>query len=327
MAVSNRTRQSAENVAKEFGINEVYDDWNDLVVSPDLDAIVIGTWPNTHHPITLAALEAGKHVLCEARMAMDSVQAREMLDASNRRPELTAHLVPSPLSFRVDRTVRRLLDEGALGGLFAVDIDFKDGSFPETDAALHWREDRALSGNNIMALGIWYETLMRWVGPAQSVVALGQISQSTRSGPDGPVELAIPDHIDVSAAFPAGFQTHFQISTSAGLAPANQATLFGTEGTLRFEDGSLLMGRRGDSALSPVEIPPSEAGEWTVEEDFIESIRGSEDRATTDFETGVRYMEFTDAVWSSMAERRLIDLPLWSSVDDTREILKKESSF
>lgn len=68
VAVANRTQESGERVAREFGIPRVYDDWRALVRVDDLDAICIGTWPYAHCAITLAALEHGKHVLCEARM-------------------------------------------------------------------------------------------------------------------------------------------------------------------------------------------------------------------------------------------------------------------
>jgi predicted dehydrogenase len=67
VSVANRSRASAERVAKDFGIGRVHDDWRALVTDPGLDAVVIGTWPYLHHPITLAALAAGKHVLTEGR--------------------------------------------------------------------------------------------------------------------------------------------------------------------------------------------------------------------------------------------------------------------
>src|SRR5262245_33971794 len=80
IAVCNRRPESTRAVAAEFGIPRVYDDWHVLLSAPDIDAVVIGTWPYLHKPITLAALQAGKHVLTEARMAMAAAEAREMLE-------------------------------------------------------------------------------------------------------------------------------------------------------------------------------------------------------------------------------------------------------
>ena len=86
VSVANRSRQSSERVAAEFGIPRVYDSWQELVRADDIDAVVIGTWPYLHCQITVAALESGKHVLCEARMAMNAAEAKTMLAASRKGP-------------------------------------------------------------------------------------------------------------------------------------------------------------------------------------------------------------------------------------------------
>ena len=90
VAVANRTRGSGQRVASEFGIAQVQDDWQALLDDDGIDAVCIGTWPYMHSTLLIAALEAGKHVLCEARMAMDHDDARDMLDAARRHPALTA---------------------------------------------------------------------------------------------------------------------------------------------------------------------------------------------------------------------------------------------
>src|SRR5438477_559713 len=72
VAVCNRRPESTREAAREFGIPRTFDNWQDLVGDPAIDAVVIGTWPYLHEPITLAALAAGKHVLTEARMARNA---------------------------------------------------------------------------------------------------------------------------------------------------------------------------------------------------------------------------------------------------------------
>ncbi|MBF8299605.1 MAG: ligC, partial [Dehalococcoidia bacterium] len=69
VGVANRSMESGQRAAKEYGIPQVFDTWLDLVESDEIDAVVIGTWPYMHCPVTLAALENNKHVLTEARMA------------------------------------------------------------------------------------------------------------------------------------------------------------------------------------------------------------------------------------------------------------------
>ncbi|MGE3778858.1 MAG: Gfo/Idh/MocA family protein, partial [Pirellulaceae bacterium] len=151
VSVCNRSRASSEQVARDFGISQVYDRWEDLIAAPDTHAIVIGTWPYMHCPLTLAALAAGKHVLCEARMARNAREAHRMEAAAQARPHLVAQLVPSPLTLRVDKTVQRLLAEGFVGDLLAVDV--RDGNtFLNLQAPLHWRQDFDLSGYNTLSL-------------------------------------------------------------------------------------------------------------------------------------------------------------------------------
>src|SRR5687768_10726645 len=102
VGVVNRSRESSERVAKQFSIPRTYDAWEDAIHVDEADAIVIGTWPHLHYLTTVAALKANKHVLCEARMAMNAAEARAMRDAARIRAHLVAQVVPSPMTLRVD---------------------------------------------------------------------------------------------------------------------------------------------------------------------------------------------------------------------------------
>lgn len=311
VSVVNRTRASSERAAQQFNIPRVHDSWPELVADPEIDAVVIGTWPYLHHPITLAALAAGKHVLTEARMAMNAAQAREMLAAALAHPHLVTQVVPAPFTFTVDRTVQRLLAEGYLGELQAVDLRVSTG-FVDTAALLNWRMDRDRSGVNTMFLGIWYETLMRWVGPATRVTAHARIAVPYRNDPETGERRAvrIPDHVEVLADLPGGAIARMHLSAVAGLMGGPEVWLFGSEGTLRFEQNGnrLSGGRRGDAELREITIPPDQRDTWRVEEEFVNAIRGKEQITRTTFADGVRYMEFTEAVILSAAEHRTVYL-------------------
>src|SRR5256712_9635005 len=144
VAVANRTKESGERDAREFGIPRVYDDWRDLVRAPDVDAVCIGTWPYVDCAITLVALDAGKHVLCEARMAMDAAEARRMLDGARRSPHLITQLVPAPNTLEVDATLQRLVAQGYVGAGPAVAIRAVPGRLAAPDEAAHVREGPTL---------------------------------------------------------------------------------------------------------------------------------------------------------------------------------------
>src|SRR5436305_319558 len=108
VAVCNRRSESTAAAAREFGIARTFDHWQDLVADPEIDAVVIGTWPYLHCPVTLAAIKSGKHVLCEARMALNAAEARQMHAASQRNSHLVCQLVPSPFGLGVHQMVQEL---------------------------------------------------------------------------------------------------------------------------------------------------------------------------------------------------------------------------
>ncbi|MEX2422878.1 MAG: Gfo/Idh/MocA family oxidoreductase [Acidimicrobiia bacterium] len=315
VSVVNRSRSSSQRVADEWSIPRVADDWGSLVNDDDIDAVVIGTWPNLHHPVTMAALQAGKHVLCEARMAMNAREAREMHDAARTRPQLVAQVVPAPISLAVDATVTRLISEGHLGRVLSVEVEARSGASVDPSAPLHWRQDADRSGMNIMSLGIWYETAMRWVGEAGEVMAMGTVTVPWRADETGRMRaVKVPDHIDVVARMACGAQARFHVSEATGPPAVNRITVRGADGVLAFENGTLLGAKANESQLQPILIPESETGRWRVEEEFVNAIRGLERVSLTDFGTGVKYMEFTEAVARSMTQHRAVALPL--SLDD-----------
>jgi predicted dehydrogenase len=308
--VSNRSRASSEKVARDFGIPRVYASWTALIAEPEIDAVVIGTWPYLHAPATLAALAAGKHVLCEARMAMDAREARAMRDAARAKPHLVAQLVPSPFTLGVDAEVRQRIAAGYLGDILAIKV--RDGNtFLDREAPLHWRQDAGLSGVNVLTLGIWYEALLRWAGEATRVMAMGKTFQTMRRDAGGLLQaVRVPEHVDVIADMACGAQAHLQFSAVTGLAGPSEAFLFGSEGTLRFANNTLYGARRGDREPREIPIPPEREGHWRVEEEFINAIRGVEAITHTTFDQGVQYMEFTEAVARSIASGKAVPLPL-----------------
>jgi predicted dehydrogenase len=313
VSVANRSRASGQRIADEFGVQTVYESWIDLIEADDTNAICVGTWPNMHETLVLASLASEKHVMTEARMATNSVEAREMLAASLASPGRVAQIVPAPHTLKVDNTIKGLIADGYLGELLSIDMTVHQGGFIDYDAPVHWRHDRDLSGNNIMQMGIWYEALMRWVGPAEAVTTVARVNVKYRNDDDGRRKyLTIPDQVETICQMASGPVARLRFSTVTGLAPADGVWLFGTEGTLHLNspDMTLRGGRRGDTELSAIEVPADKQGGWRVEEEFINAIRGLEPITHTGFEDGVRYMEFTDAVTLSAQSGQTVHLPL-----------------
>ena len=312
ISVANRSRESGQRIADEYGIPTVYDNWTDLIEAPDTDAICIGTWPYMHRSMVLAALDNDKHVLTEARMAMNASEAHEMLDASREKSGLVTQIVPGPGTLWVDTTIKDLIAAGYLGDILSVDLVSQDG-FIDRDSSLHWRNNRDLSGFNTMQMGIWYESIVRWIGPATSVRAITRVNVRSRNDEGGSRhQIAVPDLVEVICEMASGPVMHMRISAISGLAPADAVWMFGTEGTLHLDagDNGLYGGRKGDGELSEMLISAEKRGGWRVEEEFISAIRGLEPVTHTNFEDGVRYMEFTEAVVRSSQSGETVYLPL-----------------
>lgn len=311
VAVANRSRESSQRIASEYEIPKVYGNWLELIEDDNIDAICVGTWPYMHRNLVLAALEADKHVLTEARMATNAQEAHDMLDASRQFPHLVTQIVPSPFTFKIDNLLQEKIAEGYLGELLSVSLQSLTG-FAEFDGPMHWRNDRNLSGYNILNMGIWYEAMIRWAGRATRVMAMTKVNIPQRRDEDGnPVSITIPDQVDILADLSNGAQANLRFSAVSGLSPGNDLWLYGSEGTIRVDSRlNVYGGRRGDSQLSEIPNPEEKQAHWRVEEEFCNAIRGQEKVTRTPFDVGVHYMEFTEAVTRSAQLGEAVPLPL-----------------
>ncbi len=315
VGVVNRSAESSARVAAEFGIAKTYGDWTELVADPDIDAVMIGTWPNMHCEITCAALEAGKHVLTEARMARDAAEAQRMLDASRAHPKLVAQIVPSPFGLVQHQTIRDLIDDGFLGTLRELVVIGANDNFWNVDAPLHWRQDKAISGYNVLALGILHEAALRYAPPPTRVFAQATIFAPTRPAASGAGtdEATVADSVQIMTELAGGGRGLYHMSGVDLFGPGLQIHLYGSEGTIKLEvapEERLLIGKVGDDNLQVAEITPKKRGGWRVEAEFIGAIRGEETVQFTDFESGVSYMQFTEAVARSAESNQPVVLPL-----------------
>ena len=310
VAVCNRTRESGQRAADEFGIAEVYDRWEDLVRSDRIDAVCVGTWPYMHCPISLGALEAGKHILTEARMAMDLGEARRM-HAASAASDRVAMVVPAPVYLESEPVLLEMVADGFFGDFLEIHVAALSGEY-DPEAPLHWRQRRKLSGRNVMSLGILNETVRRYAGHERSVIAHGKTFTPERLDPESGQNAAadVMESLGVVAELESGATAVYHLSSVARLGRGGDLEIHGTRGALKLEGGVAYVAGEDEEEYRQLQIPTDRMGGWRVEEDFVDAIRDGVPVTRTSFADGVRYMEFTEAVHLSLEEGRRVDLPL-----------------
>lgn len=309
--VCNRSEESGRAVAEEFGIPEVTTDLGRVLEGPDVDAVCIGTWPYRHREYSVGALQAGKHVLCEARMAMDASEARQMLAASQAAPGVIAQVVPAPFDLASWRTIRRLVADGSLGEVREVHVSMLSGQSLDTERPLHWRERVEYSGTNVMTFGILVEAVTRWLGPTRRVTAAGATfidsRVDTESGERVPIE--VPDSLGVLAELESGARVSYRVSTvTESPRAANGISLYGSAGMLHWSMSDTMTFAAVGATPGPLQPDPDTAGEWAVERDFVASIREGAPVELTSFEDGLHYMQVTEAAHRSRREGRAVGI-------------------
>lgn len=310
VAVANRSLESSRRAAEELNIPRAYGSWEELIAADGIDAVLIGTWPYMHKPITLAALESGRHVLCQARMAMNAAEARDMLAASQQHPDLVCMLVPSSSGYSVDRALMSLIGGDLLGEILSVDVHRLQRGFANFGGELDWRHNFEYSGLNVLNVGAIYELMLRWLGPGNHVLAKTRVQIPMRTNEQGvQVPARIPDHVEVLYELANGAPVHMVFSETTGLSRGNDLWIFGTEGTIRVDGANrIFVGRRGDRELAEHSNPPEGQYRHRVEEEFVNAIRGIEPVAMNTFEIGVQYMEWTEAIYRSAESGRAVSL-------------------
>ena len=227
VAVSNSTYESSEKFCRENVPGAVpMANWADLVALPDINVIWIGTPPYMHSAVTVSALEAGKHVFCQARMANDRAEAEEMLAVSKRFPAQVTMLCPPPYGMRGDRVVKNLLAENFLGEIHSIRLQSFHGNFLNPTAPAHWRQRIEISGLNVLTLGIYVEVLHRWFGDIDGLFARGKILYPDRQG----YNVIIPDELNVLCHFALGAEGVLEFSGINAHATGDRLEAYGSEG-------------------------------------------------------------------------------------------------
>lgn len=229
VGVSSRTESRARAAGERFG-GRWTTDYRALLADPQVELVHVVTSSGSHAPITLEALEAGKHVLVEKPMAMNTQDARRLIQAARVRNRVLS--VVSQRRFEEQHAaVHKVLEAGLLGRLLLIEASVPYYRSQAYYDSADWRGTVAQDGGALMNQGIHSVDLMLWfAGPARSVV--GRTATQTHRMEAEDLALGI-------VSFESGAFGTVMATTSAqpGFAPALR--LYGEKGTIWLEGASI----------------------------------------------------------------------------------------
>src|SRR6476661_7411898 len=268
VAIGGRDAAAAGEMARRFDWVHVETDWPALVARDDVDLVDICTPGDTHADIAIAALEAGKHVLCEKPLANSVEEAERMTLAAETAAK---NGVLSMCGFSYRRTpalalARRFVDQGRLGEIRHVRAQYLQDWLADADAPMTWRLDKAKSGSGSLGdIGAHSIDAAQWVTGLNISGVSALLETFVQERPLAGDLVGLGGHGDLSSGAPRGkvtvddaaiFSARFDGGTSAGAVGVFEATRYalGRKNAMRLEvngtKGSLAFDFEDMNALS-----------------------------------------------------------------------------
>jgi len=327
-AVCSRHAEKARQAAAAAGIGDVHTDPYEMIRREDLAAISIVTPPAAHHDLAIAALEAGKHVVCEKPFALDAGQGARMLAAAaaSGRTAMVAH------EFRCTPQrayIRQLLDEGYVGRFELCTIElFLDRYASREPRPWTWLASEAAGGGVLGALGSHYiDGLRCWFGDVATVSGrTDTLRPDLREPGTGRIVRAeTDDTYSFTLTFRNGGMATMVASFAFAPTRGAKIVVMGDGGTLVAEqagpnpaEDGVVIGSRGGAPLAPLATP----ARYTPFADprdprlmafrlFVREFNAGIERAISpapNFTDGLRCQQVMDALRASSATGRTIVL-------------------
>jgi len=264
-AVASRTLEKAQKTAQEFGANEAYGSYEALLDDPDIEVVYIPLPNSLHKEWSIAALRAGKAVLCEKPIALNAAEAREMQAAT----EESGCLLLEAFMYRFSPVVTKAIElvrDGALGEIRTMHSTF---SFVIPDDPTNVRLQPTTGGGALYDVGCYCINVLRMVAWREPTKAW-----ATLSWPDKyDVDMSGVGMLDFGSDLYGTFDTGFTASGD------NYFRVVGTEGVMELPDGVLGRGEEAriilyvDKGEKEIVVPLVDA--YMLElEDMSEAIRG-----------------------------------------------------
>jgi len=310
VAVASARLDRARAVASQFHIPHAFDDYREMLRAVPLDLVSVTAPPYLHHEMTMAALDAGMHVLCEKPFAMSATEGAEMLRKAEQAG--LVHAIDFEFRFIPARAkLKRLLEAGDIGEPFLIRI--ADLVLARTDQRYGWFFDRARGGGLLQAIGSHYIDATRWwVSPITAVSAdlRAVVPERRREDDSGSERVTADDTAIVACRLENGISGRIDLSVSAP-GGYRRTEIFGSEGVLTLEGPKLYRARQGQRE----EVQPDARDQGRLEDPrlgpfvelaqrVVDRINGRDALPFPTFADGLAVQRVMDAVHRSSDERR-----------------------
>ena len=329
VAIASAHRDHAEEVAREFDIPHVEDDWRGVVARADVDLVSIVTPVVTHCEMTLAALDAGKAVLCEKPMAMNAGEARRMMERAKEKGVLA--LIDHELRFLPGRIrTRELLQRGDIGRVKHVQVIFRSDSRANVERPWNWWSDVTQGGGALGAIGSHVIDSCRWMLGAEVSEVFCNLATHVRERKDAQGQLrevTTDDEANLLLRFHDGEWTegatgNVSLSLVEAGAPQNEITLFGNKGALSVDElGEVRRAEVGEGGWSVVESDSGEVAAGMTDSGWARGFTAFSERIVAALREGRTTVEgaatFTDGYRTQLvldAARRSHESGCWALV-------------
>ena len=320
VAVCTRRPERAAAVALETRIPAHTSDYRAVCRDPGVEAVIVATPPHLHHAMAIAALEAGKHVLCEKPMARNLAEARDMQRIADR-VGVVAMVNFEHRFLPLRRQIKTLIDEGFLGEPRAATVVVHHASLNDPhDRPWGWLMEQDKGGGMLGASGAHYvDNLRWWFGEVKGVTgALATLVRQRRLA-DGPgmAKVDADDNAALILRFVDGALGTIHVSATAAVDDEEEVLVSGSRGVLRVRNNVLSGAREGEIGLRELPVADATAGFPDFDHPLVgptallhrawaEAIRIGR-IASPSFADGVKVQEILDAVARSSQQGRWID--------------------
>jgi predicted dehydrogenase len=308
VAIASKDAESANRIAKQYNIPKIYDSHTDLLKDPAVDAVIISVPHNLHYALTMDALNAGKHVLCEKPLAMNMDQGREMIKKAETK-DLRLGTFFQNRFMAATKEAKRIIDSGEIGLILHAQVNVlwsRDQKYYDDSP---WRGKWSTEGGGslINQASHSIDQLVWLVGKPK--VVFGAWSARTH-------KIEVDDNAAAVVLFENEVYATIQTSTSVAPGYPAKVNVFGTKGSIQI-DGNVLKVTRESGEEDVFDYDKAQVGSSNDPKkfslaaqkalliDFIDAVNNHRAPLVDGYE-GIRAIEVITAIYRSSGKEVIL---------------------